>query len=47
MNVVLNQELEVKRINLELELRLLNQNDIPSVRALCEESFPISYPESW
>lgn len=47
MNLVLNEELEEKRKNLELQLRLLTPHDIPSVKILCEDSFPISYPDSW
>ena len=31
----------------ELQLRFLNPSDIPEVKRLCKEWFPIEYPDVW
>ena len=31
----------------ELQLRFLNPGDLPEVKRLCKEWFPIEYPDAW
>ena len=31
----------------ELQLRFLNPGDLPEVKRLCKEWFPIEYPDKW
>jgi len=39
--------LEYERTRLKLDIRLLNKDDILEVKDLFQDSFPITYPNSW
>ena len=46
--VTVGSDIRVPLVNSpELQLRFLNPNDVPEVKTLCAQWFPIEYPDSW
>jgi len=46
--VAVGSDIRVPLVNSpELQLRFLNPNDVPEVKTLCAQWFPIEYPDSW
>jgi ribosomal protein S18 acetylase RimI-like enzyme len=43
-NFVIDQDFDAKN---EIELRNLCSDDIPELKVLCAEWFPVDYPDSW